>query len=398
MSRAVSQWLDQARGIEADLIEIRRDFHRYPELSFQEERTARVVRAELEALGLIVRPAVGGHGVVADLVGNHPGPIIAFRADMDALPIEEQTGLPYASEHVGVMHACGHDAHTAIVLGAAKLLATSKDRLKGSVRFIFQSAEEILAGAKAMIDQGVLEGVEQIYGLHNLPQMTAGTIAVKPGVLMGSSDRLEIRVTGQGGHGGYPQTCIDPIVAASAVVMGLQTAVSREIAATDGVVVSLGMIQGGTAGNIIPDEVTLTGTIRTLDDELRRTIPERLERIVRDTCRAYRCEGTVQIGMQVGAVVNDPLCAELVNEVAEQLVGPDQCSVPLPMTYGEDFAFYLQQTKGCFFWLGSGSPEQPGANAPLHSSKFNLDERCLTVGAAMFASIADRLLIQDEAI
>lgn len=380
--------MKQAEQIGPELIELRRDLHRHPELSFQETRTASLVAEQLERLGLNVRKGVGGHGVVADLHGGHAGPTVALRADMDALPITEETGLEFSSETPGVMHACGHDIHTTVLLGAAKILATNRDGLKGTVRFIFQSAEEILAGAKAMIEQGVMDGVDEIYGLHNLPSLPAGTIGLKSGVLMGSIDRLEIRIDGKGGHGGYPETCFDPIVASSAVVMALQSAVSREAPPTKGVVVSIGTIHAGTANNIIPDFVELTGTVRNLDAAWRATMPATIARIVEDTSRAYRCSGKVSYIEQVPPVLNDETLTGIVAEVSDGLLGRDNRSEPVPMTYGEDFAEYLQFANGCFFWLGSGPRTGSEQAAGLHSPRFNPDESCIPIGAAMLAGIA----------
>jgi hippurate hydrolase len=325
---------------------------------------------------------------MADLHGGHEGPTVALRADMDALPITEETGLEFSSETPGAMHACGHDIHTVVLLGAAKILAAKRDELQGTVRFIFQSAEEILAGATAMIEQGVMDGVDEIYGLHNLPSLPAGTIGVKSGVLMGSIDRLEIRVDGKGGHGGYPETCFDPIVASSAVVMALQSAVSREAPPTTGVVVSIGTFHAGTANNIIPDYVELTGTVRNLDAAWRATMPATLARIVEDTSRAYRCSGKVSYIEQVPPVLNDEALTGIVAEVSDGLLGRGNRSQPVPMTYGEDFAEYLQFADGCFFWLGSGPRTGSERAAGLHSPRFNPDESCIPVGAAMLAGIA----------
>ncbi|MDF2669549.1 MAG: amidohydrolase [Paenibacillus sp.] len=385
-----------AELLEPQFIQLRREFHKYPELSFQEARTSERVAEELRALGLSVRTGVGGYGVVAELIGGHPGRTIALRSDMDALPIKEETGLDYASEQAGVMHACGHDVHMTVLLGAARLLASHQQELHGTVRFIFQSAEEILAGAKAMMLEGVMEGVDEVYGLHNLPSLPAGQLGLKNGVVMGSIDRLEIRIDGRGGHGGYPEACIDPIVASSAVIMGLQTAISRETPPTTGAVVSIGTIHAGTANNIIPDFVELTGTVRNLDPAWRATMPERLERIVRDICRAYRCEGTVNYIEQVPAVVNDAQCTAYVSEVVDALIGSHNRIVPVPMTYGEDFAEYLKAANGCFVWLGSGPQAHPELAPGLHSPRFNPDESCLALGAALFAGIAVSRLRADS--
>lgn len=383
-----SQIWSQAKALEQQMIEMRRDFHMHPELSLHESRTAAIVAQKLQQLGMAVQTNVGGHGVVAEMHGGRPGRRIAIRADMDALPIEEQTGLPFSSTVPGVMHACGHDAHTSILLGAAELLTRHKDSLSGSVRFLFQPAEEILAGAAAMIEEGAMVEVDEIYGLHILPSLSAGKIAVKSGPLMSAIDRIEIRVIGRGGHGGYPDACIDPILAASAVVMGLQQVVSREIAPYQSAVVSLGTIQGGTANNIIPDEVTLSGTIRTLDPEIRRLMPDRLKRIVQDISHAYRCEAELTYIEQVRATDNDPACTEHVQEVAIGLLGQQSCESILPLMYGEDFAELMHQSKGCMFWLGSGPDVEPEKTFGLHNARLNLEESCLTVGAAMFAAIA----------
>lgn len=382
------QLIEQAKQIEPELIELRRDLHRHPELSFEESRTAAIAADRLKRLGMSVRTGIGGHGVVADLHGGSSGPTIAIRADMDALPILEETGLEFASETPGVMHACGHDVHTSVLLGAAQLIAERQADLHGTVRFIFQSAEEILAGAKAMIGQGVMDGVEEIYGLHNLPSIPAGTVGLKPGVLMGSIDRLEITIDGKGGHGGYPEACIDPIVAASAVVMALQTAVSRETPPTEGVVVSIGTIHAGTANNIIPDCVELTGTVRNLSAHWRERMPAILARIVEDTCRAYRCSGKVRYIEQVPPVLNDNTLTSFTAEVLDGLLGRHNRSEPVPMTYGEDFAEYLRFAKGCFFWLGSGPQADADQAAGLHSPRFNPDESCIAAGAAALAGIA----------
>lgn len=389
---AIQVLMKEARQIENHLVSLRREFHRFPELSLHESRTAGRVADELRALDLKVTAGIGGHGIAAELqgelYGEDQGRTIAFRADMDGLPITEETGLPFVSENPGVMHACGHDIHTAVLLGTATLLTKYKSALHGTVRFIFQPAEEILSGAKAMIAEGIMNGVDEIYGLHNLPSLPAGKIGVKSGVLMGSIDRIEIRVEGLGGHGGYPEACIDPIVAASAVVMGLQTAVSRETAASSGVVVTIGTFQAGTANNIIPDHVLLTGTVRNLDAQGRETMPGRIERIVQNICTAYRCTGSVAYIRQVPAVDNTEACTNYVSDVSDLIIGKANRITPLPMTYGEDFAEYLKLAKGCFFWLGSGPQEHADQAAGLHSPRFNPDESCMALGAALFAGVA----------
>lgn len=372
------------------LVELRRDLHRHPELGLQEARTAAKVAEWLADLGLTVQTWVGGYGVVADLRGALAGGrTIALRADMDALPIQEETKLPFASIHAGVMHACGHDVHTAILLGAATMLTRYRERLCGNVRFIFQSAEEILAGAEQMIQAGVLTDVDEIYGLHNLPSLPAGKIAVKAGPLLSAVDRIEIVIEGKGGHGSMPEQCIDPIVAASAVVMGLQTAVSREISPIDSVVVTIGTFHAGTANNVIPAIVEMTGTIRTHSPEERNKMPERIARIASGIASAYRCKAEVRCIPQVPIVYNDEAREQNVREAAAQLLGQDGVEEAKLSMGGEDFACYQQHVPGCYFWLGSGWPphESEGEAYGLHSSKLQINETCIPVGAALFTNL-----------
>lgn len=390
--------LKEAYRHEEEMIALRRDLHRNPELSLNESRTAAKVAEHLRTAGLYVTVGVGGHGVVAEIAGEsvseagRPARVIALRADIDALPILEETGLEYASERPGVMHACGHDLHTAVLVGAAKILNARKSLIRGKVRFIFQPAEEILSGASAMIAENVMDEVDEIYGLHNLPSLPAGKVGIKAGVLMAAIDRFEITVKGIGGHGGYPETCVDPIIAASAVTMGLQIAVSRETPATVGVVVSIGTVHAGTANNVIPDEVHMTGTVRNLDVAWRETMPERIERIVKNICCAYRCTAQVTYIRQVAPVVNSEVCTSVFEEVSDSIIGKENRILPTPMTYGEDFSEYMMYAPGCFFWLGSGARTSNEAAAGLHSSRFNPDESCMVTGAALFAGIVLRRL------
>jgi amidohydrolase len=379
-------FIDAGKQLASELIAIRRDLHCHPELSFQESETASKVAQHLEKLGLPFRMGVGGHGIVADLQGDQPGPRIALRADMDALPIQEESGLPFSSTRPGIMHACGHDAHTAILLGAAKLLVSQK--LKGNVRFIFQSAEEINAGAKAMIELGVLDGVDEIYGLHNLPTLSAGMTATRYGSLMGSVDRIEISLEGRGGHGAIPDQSVDPVVCASAIVMALQSIASREVSPFDPVVVTIGSIHAGDANNVIPHYAEMTGTIRTFDPHVQMLMPERIERIVKQIAEGYRCHATLKYIYQVPVLVNHDNNVRYVDSVIDRLIGPGRRTTAPPTMAGEDFSVYLRRVPGCFFWLGSG----PSANAEqaygLHHPKFNLNEECIPLGASLLASIA----------
>ncbi|AZS16795.1 M20 metallopeptidase family protein [Paenibacillus lutimineralis] len=374
------------KQLETELIAFRRDLHRHPELSLQESETASKVAQRLSQLGIDYRSGVGGYGLVAELKGELPGPVIALRADMDALPIHEESGVEFASTRPGIMHACGHDAHTAILLGAAQLLADKK--IKGTVRFLFQAAEEINAGAKAMIKQGALEGVDEIYGLHNLPTLSAGLAATRYGSLMGSVDRIEIHLEGRGGHGAIPDQSIDPVVCASNIIMALQSIVSREVSPFDPVVVTIGSIKSGEANNVIPHYAEMTGTIRTFNAKVQKQMPERIERIVKQISAGYKCQAKLKYIEQTPVLVNYEECNRHVEQVIDRTIGAERRIEAPPTLAGEDFSVYLQHVPGCFFWLGSG----PNANASsaygLHHPKYELNEECIPLGAALLAAIA----------
>lgn len=378
--------IEAGQQLALELIAFRRELHRYPELSFQESETAAKVAKELENLGISYRSGVGGHGIVADLQGDSLGPLIALRADMDALPIQEESGEDFSSTKPGVMHACGHDAHTAILLGAAQLLTTQK--FKGTVRFIFQSAEEINAGAKAMIDEGVLEGVDEIYGLHNLPTIAAGMTATRFGSLMGSVDRIEITLEGKGGHGAIPDRSIDPVVCASAIVMAIQSIVSREVSPFSPVVVTIGSIHSGEANNVIPHYAQMTGTIRTFDPSVQALMPERIERIVKQIAEGYRCHAELKYIHQTPVLVNHDENVQHVNSVIDRLIGEQRRLTAEPTMAGEDFSVYLRQVPGCFFWLGSGPSQDANQSYGLHHPKFTVNEECIPLGASLLAAIA----------
>lgn len=386
--------LDAGKRLESELVSFRRDLHRNPELSMEESETAAKVAERLRTLGYEVRTGVGGHGVVAELAGAKPGRTIALRADMDALPIEEESGEPFSSQRPGVMHACGHDAHTAMLLGAAAILAERKEQLAGNVRFLFQSAEEINRGARLMIEQGVLNGVDEIYGLHNLPTLAAGKAATRYGSLMGSVDRIEITLTGKGGHGAIPDQSIDPVVAASAIVMGLQTAVSREISPFDPVVVTIGGVQAGDTYNVIPHRATMVGTIRTFSPSVQASMKERVTRIAGRIAEAYRCAASVEYTEMTPVLVSDDECVSHAIRTIEQAIGADNRVEAAPTLAGEDFSLYLQHVPGCFFWLGSGPREGAERAYGLHHPKFRIDERCLPLGASLLAAIAESRLRQ----
>jgi len=380
----------QAQAMHDELVAFRRDLHLFPELSLQESETARKVKEELLNIGTVIKTDPAGFGFIAEFKGKEDGPIIALRADMDALPIEEETDIPFSSNVKGVMHACGHDAHTAMLLGAAKIIA--KQSFKGTVRMLFQAAEEINAGAKSLIAAGALDGVSEIYGLHNLPTLPAGMAAAKSGSLMGSVDRIEISLEGKGGHGAIPDQSIDPVVAASAIVMGLQSIVSREISPFQPVVVTIGSIQSGIANNVIPHYAHMTGTIRTFDPSVQAQMNERIERIVKQIAAGYRCEAKLTYIPQTPVLVNHDEPLKHMEAVIDEVLGAHNRVQAEPTLAGEDFSVYLQSIPGCFFWLGSGPADNSEQAFGLHHPKYNLNEQCLVHGTALLAAIALRRL------
>lgn len=381
--------LDDCLKMQDELSELFHVFHMHPELSFEENETASRISLYLQKLGFSVTECVGKTGLTARLEGNRPGPNIAIRADIDALPITEKTGLPYASTADGRMHACGHDVHTTCALGAAKLLAEQNSSLRGSVTMIFQPAEEINLGAKEMVREGVLEknDIDMIFGLHNHPEVPVGKIALKEGPLMAAVDRIEITVTGKGGHGGLPHRDIDPIVASAAMIMNLQTIVSRNINPLDSAVISLGTINGGTRNNVIPDKVELTGTVRTFAPEVRNSMEQQIRRIVENTAATLMCRGELTYIYELPAVINPSIPEKIVEKAIQAVAGKDAIVAPTPSTGGEDFSIYQEKVPGCFFWLGVGNPDI-GAVHPWHSPRFIIDERALPLGAGVLANSA----------
>jgi len=375
-----------SKSMSEELRALRRDFHQFPELSFKEFETARKIAIYMKELGYEVKENVGKTGVVALLKGAKENPTVALRADMDALPVKEMTGLSYASKNDGVMHACGHDIHVTCALGAAKILASLKDELQGSVKFIFQPAEEINAGAKAMIDDGVFEDppVSFIFGLHNNPEIPVGKVGLKEGPLMAAVDSTFINVRGQGGHAAYPHRVIDPIVCASSIVMNLQTIVSRNVDPQKAAVISFGSINGGIANNVIPDEVKLTGTVRTFDEGLRDSIEGWMKRTVENTASSLGCKVEFNYRRDLPPVVNHPEATKIALWAAQKVFGEDGIILPTPSMGGEDFALYQKKVPGCYFWLGVGNPDIDAIH-PWHSPHFKADEDALWRGAALFS-------------
>lgn len=376
-----------------EAVAARHHLHQNPELSFYEQNTSSLVAERLRALGLdSIRTNVGGYGVLAELRGTAPdaesGPTFALRADMDALPIQEESDLPYKSCNPGVMHACGHDGHTATLLGTAAALTRLRDRIPGKVRFVFQPAEETVGGAERMCADGALDGVEAIVALHGWPGLEVGRIAVRSGPMMASSDTFDITVRGKGGHAAMPHASVDPIVVAAQIVLAFQTLVSREVSPTDSVVVTVAQIQAGTAYNIIPDVAEIKGTVRCLSRALRDSMPERLERIVAGICAAMRAEYTFHYAPGTGVTVNDAAINALVEEVGRETLGESAVvRLEAPSMGAEDFGVFLTHVPGAMFRLGVG------ADSPnIHTPTYNFADAAVPHGIELFTRLALRYL------
>jgi amidohydrolase len=375
------------------LITVRRDLHAQPELSLAEHRTADYIAAALRSMAGVdnIRTGVGGTGVVAEVKGRSAGRSVLVRADMDGLPLTEATDLPFRSRNPGVMHACGHDVHMAIALVLAERLAANQDRLPGSVRFVFQPAEESAGGAKPMIDAGVLDGIDRVIGLHVWATVPTGQVSVREGAMMASADWFTLTVRGKGGHGAAPDLTVDAVVIAAHIVTALQTLVSRETSPRAPVVVSLGSIHGGSAFNIIAGEVEIQGTLRTFDAGLREQLLRRIAEQAQGVAQAMRGSCDLRHLSAAPPVVNDPTIAALVAEAARGVLG-EKAVVPFePLMVGEDFSYFLEQRPGCFFLLG-GAPEGPVV--AHHTADFRIDERCLPIGLRVMTAAVLRLLAE----
>lgn len=407
---------EMARTVEREVIAWRHHIHAHPELSNQEEHTAAYVADHLRGLGIEVRTGVAGHGVVGLLRGGKPGPVVALRADMDALPVTERTGLPYASKvkvpygdkEVGVMHACGHDAHVAILMGAAKVLAAVREDLTGTVKFIFQPAEEGAWpapqwGAKLMIAEGVLENprVDAIFGLHVWSSLPSGVIGLRPGPVMASSDFLRITVTGKQTHAAAPWAGVDPITVSSQIILGLQTIASRQVNILGSPsVVSIGTINGGDRNNIIPDDVVMTGTIRTYDPDVRAAYHAKVKRTAEEIASASGATAEVYIGDDTGyaPTVNHEELTESMRDVFARVAGEGKLIRSNLSTGSEDFSFFQQQVPGVFFFLGVTSPDQdPETAASNHSPLFVVDDAALITGVRAMAQVAAEYLERSNA-
>ena len=382
------------------VVEIRHDLHMHPELSGKEEHTKYLVKGVLEAYGYEIKESNRHFGVIANLKPYKEGePIIAIRADMDALPIEERTKKPYASREKGIMHACGHDSHTAIALGCAMAMALVKDKIKGNIRFIFQPSEESKEGGSLqMIEDGALDGVKMIFGLHAYPYLKTGQIGYKYGVMMASADIFTIEIFGKASHGARPHEGVDAILVTSLIVNSINHIVSRRIDPLHPAVISLGTIKGGTASNIICDHVVLTGTVRTVNEKVRYSIPNMMEESIKGICKSMGATYNFNYVYGQPELINDKEATDIIVESGKEVVGEENCiDLVDPVMGGEDFSEYLKIVRGSFFRLGTCNEEKKTCE-PQHNSRFDVDDDALQVGMKMLSLSALKALerIEDE--
>jgi amidohydrolase len=389
----MTDYLDEALALFEFTRSMRRDFHIHPELGFQEVRTAGIVANELKSLGLEVTTGVAKTGVVALLEGGQPGPVVLLRFDMDALPITEETGAAYASQNQGVMHACGHDGHTAVGVTVARLLHAHASELAGTVKFVFQPAEEGLGGAEGMVAAGVLENPrpDLCLALHVWNELPYGWLGITGGPLMSAAEIFTIRVAGKGGHGAVPNLAIDPVLAAAQIITALQSIPSRNVSPLKSAVITVGAIHGGEAFNVIPPAVELKGTIRTFEPEVRRLVLERFGSVVNGVAQSLGCQADIDVKSITPAVNNDGPTAARVRKTAERML-PDFKIQADCMTMGsEDMAFMMQEVPGCYFFVGTANPAK-SLGAPHHHPRFDIEEDALPRAAALMAAAAAELL------
>lgn len=388
---SLAYWQECLRNVMPKVVNVRRWLHQHPELSGREVNTRQLVIRELEALGVEVHTFQDCYGVMG-ILHNGEGRCVAIRADMDALPVDEPAGLPFASENAGVMHACGHDVHTALALGSAMWLSQNKDKWQGTVKFFFEPAEESFGGSRLMVEQGCLENprVDCVIGQHVNPRYEAGTFFAKPAYVSGSSDELRLKITGKSCHGAYPEAGVDAIVIAGQVVSALQTLVSRTISPFENAVISIGTIQGGTANNIVCSEVNMVGTMRTLSVETRAALKQRIASVVKGVAQAMGGDGEVTINPGYGAVYNDDGYYARIEHIAKDLMGEDKVVRREAPSLGvESFCYFLKDTPGVYYDLGSG------IGTALHTATFVVDEDCLLPGVAMQCASVLELLKEE---
>ena len=374
--------MELARKENEYIVSMRRYFHENPEVSWKEENTSNRICQELDQMNIpYVR--VCGTGIIATLKGRKEKPVIGLRADIDALPVKEDTDCAYKSKHEGVMHACGHDSHMAMLLGAAKILSAHREELDCTVKFIFQPAEEVIEGAKQMMKLDEMKGIDTIMAIHIYPMLPTGKISVDAGPRMTSADTIKIKIKGKGGHGSQPHNAIDPIMAGSAVVMNLQTIVSREISPLETCVISICSFRGGKVANIIENSAELMGTVRTFNPEVRNALPEKIERVVRETCNALRADCEFEFIYGTPPTINEAESSKRGERAVLKLLGEEGLMTYEKHPGGEDFAWMLEKIPGYLAFVGCGNKEKDTCYS-LHHEKFNLDEDAMVNGSALF--------------
>ena len=377
-------FIKAAKEIEADVIRWRRDFHKHPELSFEEVRTAGIIAQHLESLGIETQTGIGKTGVIGTLHGKGEGPTIMLRFDIDALPIQEEADVEFASVYEGKLHGCGHDGHAAVGMGVASLLAKNTDAFCGTVKLFFQPAEEVASGAQAMVDDGALEPMpDMCFGLHVHSRTPIGEIKIEPGPVLSAADMFKFTIFGKGGHGAEPHDTIDPIVIAAQIITNLQTIVSRNVDPLDMAVVSIGSIHAGDAPNVIPDSCEVSGNIRTYYPETREKVHRRIQEIVAGVAKSNGARSKFEMIYGVPATVNDPeLTAEVIS-LLEKLVGADRIGLDEKSTPSEDMSIFMQKVPGVYFVIGAGGEDYP----PHHNPKFNWDDGVLALGVGIMVEI-----------
>ena len=382
---------DLIEDVRDEVIEWRRHLHRNPELSLEEEETSRFVYETLESFGCLELSRPTETSVLARLVGEESGRTVAIRADIDALPIEEENDFEFASQNPGVMHACGHDGHTAILLGTAKVLGELKDHVRGEVRFVFQHAEEIGRGAEELVEAGAVDGVDAVIGLHLAPRLEVGKVGIGYGPRLAAPDTFKISVEGESGHAAWPQETVDPVAVSAQVVTNLQHLVSREIDPRESLVISVTKIEGGTIHNAVPGKVEMKGTVRTLSKEVRELVPEKMERIVGGIVEAHGASYSFEYRRGPAPVVNHEWVMRVVEETAREVFGDEAVEEAPPAMSSEDFSGYQQAAPTAFFTLGAGN-EEKGITYPNHNPRFDIDEGALENGVKIFVHAAFGLL------
>lgn len=380
--------LEKAKEIKDWLIELRRDFHMHPEPSFEEFRTSKVIEEKLKEMNIeVIR--IGETGILGILKGKQPGKVIALRADTDALSVNEETGLPFASKNPGFMHACGHDTHISMLLGAARILSAMRNEITGTIKFIFQPAEECAGGAKSMVKGGVLENpkVDMIYGMHIASAIEVGEVIAQEGKFMASGDEWNLTIKGKSCHGSSPWEGHDAIICATSIITGLQTIVSRVNDARNPIVVNVGTINGGERYNVIAGKVRLTGMNRAFTKEAREAMPKWMEKIIKSTCEAYDCTYEFDYKMGFDVTINDEKATEFVKASVGKIVGEDNILGAEMGMGSEDFSEYLKEVPGMIMMLGGGNKEK-GYKFPQHSNYYMVDEDCLPIGAACYVQVA----------